>query len=341
MPRSPSPRQVLAIAMALVVLLIAAAPRATTQSLATRRWFKGNTHTHTLNSDGDSTPDEVVRWYREHGYHFLVLSDHNYLTGVDALNALHGADDRFLVMKGEEVTDRFGEKPIHVNGLNVSRTVKPQGGASVLETVQRNVDAVRQAGGVPHLNHPNFGWAVSADELRQVERMTLFEVFNGHPMVNNVGGGGVPGLEEAWDTILSSGRRLYGLATDDAHTFKQPWARDEPLPGRGWIWVRAPALETRALLEAIERGDFYASTGVEIAEYEATDSAIRMTVKTTGTTKFHVQFLGRHGRLLQESIANPVIYTLPRDESYVRAKVVDSNGLMAWTQPVWRQAGDK
>ena len=87
------------------------------------RWYKGNTHTHTLNSDGDSTPDEVVRWYREHGYHFLVLTDHNYLTGVDGLNALHGAADKFLVMKGEEVTDRFGDHLLHVNGLDVERTV--------------------------------------------------------------------------------------------------------------------------------------------------------------------------------------------------------------------------
>src|SRR6188508_2948403 len=74
-------------------------------------WFKGNTHTHTINSDGDSTPDEVVRWYREHGYQFLVLTDHNYLTAVDGLNAVHGADERFLVVKGEEVTDRFDGKP--------------------------------------------------------------------------------------------------------------------------------------------------------------------------------------------------------------------------------------
>ena len=43
-------------------------------------WFKGNTHTHTLESDGDSTPEEVTRWYKEHGYNFLVLSDHNVLT---------------------------------------------------------------------------------------------------------------------------------------------------------------------------------------------------------------------------------------------------------------------
>ena len=68
------------------------------------RWFKGNTHTHTLNSDGDSTPDEVVRWYREQKtYQFLVLTDHNFLTSVDGLNAVHGADSKFLVIRGEEV----------------------------------------------------------------------------------------------------------------------------------------------------------------------------------------------------------------------------------------------
>src|ERR1041385_6337438 len=64
------------------------------QSTRTARWYKGNTHTHTLNSDGDSTPDEVVRWYRSHGYQFLVLTDHNYLTAIDGLNALHGAADQ-------------------------------------------------------------------------------------------------------------------------------------------------------------------------------------------------------------------------------------------------------
>src|SRR5512139_4234426 len=93
------------------------------------RWYKGNTHTHTINSDGDSTPDEVVRWYRTHGYQFLVLSDHNYLTSVDGLNVLHGARDKFLVVRGEEVTDRFGDLSLHINGLDVAREIAPQGGA--------------------------------------------------------------------------------------------------------------------------------------------------------------------------------------------------------------------
>src|SRR5688572_25599529 len=97
----------LALALTLVLTLAGAAVplQEPTPSQNPARWYKGNTHTHTLNSDGDSTPDDVVRWYREHGYQFLVLSDHNFLTSVDGLNALHGADEQFLVIKGEEVTD--------------------------------------------------------------------------------------------------------------------------------------------------------------------------------------------------------------------------------------------
>src|SRR5206468_11220511 len=145
------PRRTAIVSAAAAAIAIAAArgPHAVADQDASRggRWYKGNTHTHTLNSDGDSTPDDVVKWYREHGYNFLVLSDHNFLTTVDGLNAVHGADDKFLVIKGEEVTDRVGDKPIHVNGLDMPALVEPQHGASVLDTVQRNVDAIRRAGG--------------------------------------------------------------------------------------------------------------------------------------------------------------------------------------------------
>jgi hypothetical protein len=131
-------------------------PELTAEETATR-WFKGNTHTHTTESDGDSTPDEVARWYRSHGYDFLILSDHNVLTSIEGLAALEGADGNFLLMRGEEVSDVFGKKPIHVNGLDLERLVPPQGGTSVASVIQRNVDAVRSAKGVPHINHPNFG----------------------------------------------------------------------------------------------------------------------------------------------------------------------------------------
>jgi hypothetical protein len=304
---------------------------------AALRWYKGNTHTHTLNSDGDSTPDDVAKWYREHGYRFLVLSDHNVLTGVDGLNAVHGASEQFLLIKGEEVTDRFGDKPIHVNGLDVSTAVDPQHGSSVLDVVQHSVDAIRNAGGVPHINHPNFGWAITVDDLKAVRNDRLFEIYNGHHQVNNLGGGGVPGMEEAWDRILSSGKLIYGLADDDAHVFKQPGNPDVPGPGRGWVMVRAERLAARPIVDALERGDFYATTGVELADYQVTDTAMTVSIKPGPSSKYRVQFIGRNGAILSEAIASPAVYQFKGDELYVRAKILESNGRVAWTQPVWKR----
>ena len=167
---------------------------------------------------------------------------------MSALNARDGRDPGFLLIPGEEVTDRFEGRPIHVNGLDVQSVVSHRVARPLLEVLQRNVDAIRGVSGVPHINHPNFGWAVTADEIRQVRNTRLFEIFNGHPRVNNVGGGGVPSLEDAWDAILSSGVLLYGIAVDDAHTFKEPGNPDVAGPGRGWVVVRSPRLEARAIL---------------------------------------------------------------------------------------------
>jgi hypothetical protein len=335
------PNRVTRIPVLLAVILagavcIAMAPvgRAAAQTPSSGRWFKGNTHTHTLNSDGDSTPDDVVRWYRDNRYQFLVLSDHNFLTDVEALQALHGASDRFLVLRGEEVSDRFGDAPLHINGLNLRSQVAPQGGSSVVEVLQRNVDAIRTAGGVPHINHPNFRWAMTAAELGAVRNTRLFEIFNGHPEINMLGGGGVPGLEEAWDAILTKGTLLYGIAVDDAHVFKQPGNPNVAGPGRGWVMVRAPRLDTSLLMEALDRGDFYASTGVELTDYVVTSHDMTVTVKPTTFSKYRIQFVGRGGALLKESVDTTATYTFTGREGYVRAKVLESNGRIAWCQPV-------
>jgi hypothetical protein len=87
-------------------------------------WYKGNTHTHTINSDGDSAPDVVARWYREHDYQFLFITDHEYLTDPASLNALFGAKERFLLLPGQEIT-QWSEDPkrssAHINALSLMR----------------------------------------------------------------------------------------------------------------------------------------------------------------------------------------------------------------------------
>jgi len=319
-----------------VALLIGLAISPPAQEKPALRWYKGNTHTHTINSDGDSTPDEVVRWYREHGYNFLVLSDHNYLTEVDGLNAVFGAANKFILINGEEVSDKFQEKPIHLNGLNIKQVVEPQRGLSVTSVIQNNIDAIRRVDGVPHVNHPNFHWAISANDLKSIKNLRLFEIYNGHPQVNNLGGGGMPGLEAMWDEILSAGFTLYGIAVDDAHYFKTPGDQTKSTPGHGWVIVRAASLSGGEILRALERGDFYASTGVTLRDYSVGRNEIKIEIaeETEAKSKYTVQFIGKWGKILKEVTTNPAVYVFNGDEFYVRAKVIESNGKVAWTQPV-------
>ena len=296
-------------------------------------WYKGNTHAHTTESDGDSSPEYVAQWYKDHGYDFLVLSDHNVFT--DPATLAHLVDSTFLLIPGEEVTSSFQDAAVHVNGLNIPHVIEARTAESLVATIQANVDAVREVEGVPHINHPNFRWSFGAEELRQIEHDKLLEIWNGHPTVHNEGGGGTPSLEEVWDILLTGGKRIYGIAVDDAHYFQGEFAPDRANPGRGWIEVRAPALEPLALMQALEAGHFYASTGVELADVVVTPDRIEVHIRVAGDFRYQTTFIGSEGRVLAESVSNPAIFELTGDELYVRAKVIDSGGSVAWVQPVF------
>ena len=301
-------------------------------------WYRGNTHTHTTESDGDTPPREVTEWYRDHGYNFLVLSDHNTLTDPATLANLE--TDEFILIPGEEVTSGFDGHPVHVNGLNLPEVVEPRTAESLVATLQANVDGIRQVEGVPHINHPNFGWSFGEEELRQVERYRLLEIHNGHPTVHNEGGGGTPGVEAVWDALLTGGKRIYGIAVDDAHHFQGEFADDRANPGRGWVAVRAAELEGQAVMEALEAGHFYASTGVELADVRVEGGTLEVHIEQEGNFRYTTTFIGGGGLELGASPELVASYTLTEDVGYVRAKVVDSGGHVAWTQPVFVQAAD-
>jgi hypothetical protein len=318
-----------------VLLLTAYAALAQTPAPA-KRWFKGNLHTHTLNSDGDSTPHEVTTWYREQGYNFLVLTDHNHLTDITGLNAIHAAKGKFLLITGEEVSDSFRKKPIHVNAFNPERLVEPQHGDSVASVIQNNVNEIRRAKGIPSLNHPNFHWAVTIEDMLALKGLGLFEVYNGHPMVNNEGGGGFASLDEMWDALLTAGQRLFGIAVDDAHHFKK-FGKEFSNPGHGWIQVRAESLTSDAILNAIEAGDFYASTGVNLRDVSAskTEYRIEVALKDQWEEKVTTYFIADGGKVLLKTSEPIAVYKFTGNEKYVRARVESSGGAKAWTQPVF------
>ena len=203
------------------------------------RWYKGNIHTHTTESDGDADPARVVSWYRRHGYDFLVLSDHNHLTLLD-----YGQGKRRfkrpLMIPGEEVSVRIkgGRTAIHINAIGISRLVEPVDADEVVPTLQANINAILGAGGIVSINHPNYTWAFDHEDLIKVNGASLLEVFNGHPGANILGGPGKASYEEIWDGVLSAGKVMFGVATDDAHNYSD-FSPARSNPGRGWVVVRA------------------------------------------------------------------------------------------------------
>jgi len=269
-------------------------------------------------------------------------------------------DEKFLIIPAEEITDKFEGKPIHVGGINLQTMIPPQGGTSMVETMQRNVNAVlkqRKETGVPmfpHINHPNFYYAISTQVMIGLKGERFFEVYNGHPRVHNEGDSTHPGIEQMWDLINIAYQKknqplLLGLATDDSHYYHQFGAAFSNA-GRGWVMVAAKSLDPRALIEAMERGDFYASTGVTLSRLNVTKNEILIEVKPENGINYTIEFIGVEKGTEQASVLQSISNTkgkfkLTSQYNFVRARVTSTKRKsnpykegefeMAWTQPVF------
>jgi uncharacterized protein (TIGR03437 family) len=298
-------------------------------------WYRGSTHTHTNNSfDGESSPAAVAARYKQLGYNFVLVTDHNKHTSIDDVNAQVGEPGRFLVMRGEEVTDSFNGTPVHVAAVNNSNLIAAPHGTDIRNTLQNDIDAIRQAGGLAIIAHPNYRFAISSEDLKHVEGASLFEVYNAHPVVNNFGDATHPAVEANWDEVLSSGKVLYGVAVDDEHTLVNPVGA---LPGRAWIMVRAASLDVDAITQAMASGEFYATTGIILQDYLVSSTRVTITLPDNPNSSTVVDFIGRNGQLLQRSTTSPATYLFTGHEQYVRAKIYDELGQMAWTQPIFTE----
>lgn len=370
------------------------------------RWYKGNLHTHSLWSDGDHFPEMIAAMYRENGYDFLTITDHNIMHDVEKWIPVTKARSRdvayekylqrwgqdwvetrkndqgqmevrlkrysdyepklnepgkFLLIKSEEVTARYLTSPVHINAANIQYKITPATGDSVHDVMQKNVAAILAHGKetgrpvLPHINHPNFGWAATAEELMRVRGENFFEVYNGHPAVRNRGDATHAGLEKVWDII--NARRLteldlplmYGLATDDTHNYHQTDPKKSNAL-RGWVCVRAGKLAADDLVEAMKRGDFYSSTGVTLSGVKATRAEYHVAVTAEKGVNYTIQFIGtlkdydrtntpiqskageklrlthryseEVGKVLKEVRGTAATYEFSGKELYVRAKVI-------------------
>jgi len=393
------------------------------------KWYKGNLHCHSWWSDGDSPPELVVAWYKENGFHFVVLSDHNTLNegqkwyahrgnrakstrlaakkyeeryGLDwvekrtnkgkieyrikALNeyrSLFEEPGKFLLIQGEEITGGYGKfkKPfVHVNAINLKNVIYPPSTNIPTEAIELNIAAVkdqRAEVGRPmfaFLNHPAFRKALLVEDVIGAKGLQFMEIFNDHPRMRNKKYGEWFSSERLWDIVLT--KRLaelgmsmvYVVGTDDEHSFSNPKPEDRNRGSR-YVVVRARYLTPTHIIRAIERGDYYASTGVALKDISFDHNVLKIDIEPRPGVTYKTRFIGTMkgydgraikiekppaenlkyrysediGRVLAEQTGTRAEYRMTGNEVYVRAKVIailekpNLRGEMhefAWVQPV-------
>jgi hypothetical protein len=326
------------------------------------QWWRGNTHTHTtLCGHADSTPEEVAKWYLDHGYNFLVLSEHDRFIDPRSVKLPEQRRADFILVPGQEIS-KFGS--VHFTAFNVQQLVEGLTGKPINDVIEKQCQRVRELGGVPLVNHPNWNYAVSQKNLLPLKSGHHFELYNGHPTAHNDGDSAHPSCEAMWDFLLTEGLVMYGASSDDAHTF-QKISPTLTNPGRGWIMVRAPKLEPDTLEAALDRGDFYASSGVFLADVACDAKEYRVVIdlerteqelkagsviprivpkEEVPTTKpgWRIDFIGPGGVLIKSESAGRSSCARDKKRAYTRAHITFTRTVgerleqvSAWTQPVF------
>jgi hypothetical protein len=268
-------------------------------------------------------------------------------------------EGKFAIITAQEITDGYGGKPLHMNATNVQELIQPRHGNSVAETMQNNIDAVleqRVSTGVPimpHINHPNFGWAVTVEDMKSLRGERFFEVFNGHPQVHNYGDSARIGMEEMWDQIniayLNRNQPLmYGIATDDSHNYHL-FGGQYSNSGRGWVMVQSKSLDPKSIIETMEAGNFYASTGVSFKELEQEENEIELEIQAETGLSYTIEFIGvkkgsNKSEVFETVAGTEASFKMTDEILFVRARISSSKVKenpfqagdfeMAWTQPI-------
>lgn len=337
------------------------------------QWYKGNTHCHSTISDGGSAPNKVVKAYHDRGYNFLLITDHNFLGDIDTIKMPLPLREDFLMIPGEEVTD---QKAVHTTAFNISRYVPFSNDPNQetdyekrqeeiikarntpveytkSELMQMHVDGIIKAGGIPILNHPNFS-SLQVSDILPVNNLHHIELYNGYPSLEKWGKEGHVSVEAKWDSLLSRGYQIYGVAADDMHSLKKARTMN------AWIMVKSKTLIAESIHQSIANGDFYATNSVILktcmmtakkcvvevddtaTQKEVTGSYGVPRIDKTGQAGFTIEFIGNKGTVLSKTAGLKASYKPKSKDKYVRARIsycteTDEGfeKLFAWTQPIF------
>ncbi|MBL8179527.1 MAG: hypothetical protein JNK48_32915 [Bryobacterales bacterium] len=227
------------------------------------------------------------------------------LKTLDEVRSLVEERGRFLMIPSEEITGGAGDgHTLHMNATNLTELLPFQMGAGVRDTLVRNMQAVEESARrtgrevMLHVNHPNYQWGVTAEDLAAVVGEQFFEVWNGVDEDGDPGDAIRASTDEIWDIantlriVKYRARPLFALATDDSHHYHGTSTR--AAPGRAWTMVRARFLSPDTIVRAYRSGDFYATTGIELSEvaFDAKARLYRLRIAGKPGVQYVTRFIG-------------------------------------------------
>lgn len=334
------------------------------------RFYRGNLHTHSTNSDGGMTPEAVCNAYRQQGYDFLSITDHYFgAFGYPITDTRPFRTESFTTIIGSELHAPSLEngQAWHILGIGLPLDF---GGLLDRENGPALAQRAYDAGAFVALAHPEWYGATISD-MQSIPSAHAIEIYNEVCSRLN-------DKPESWfhaDQVLASGRRISALGTDDAHfratmpklkgnsevkidlknlngpndIFKQlqatavdPIATElgEETPGGFgcWVWVRAASLDPDLLVEGLKAGDYYTSQGPLIHDIVVSDD--RKSLKVVNSPASSVYVTGRPdiismGFKHAPQITHSTFDVEQHAGSYVRVTVVDAAGKRAWSNPIW------
>ncbi|MFH1477900.1 MAG: CehA/McbA family metallohydrolase [Verrucomicrobiota bacterium] len=277
-------------------------------------WLKGNTHTHTTNSDGACTPAEIASEYQRHGYDFVFLTDHDKLTVPDK------AIRKPLLIPAEEIAFSYKGYGYHFVCLGLKKEW-PSGSfhspMQILARARREGVFIVQAHpywcGTPSQKHVYQG-GLTCPGLEVYNTICDRTIARGYSSIH-------------WDDLLDAGHRMLGFAVDDAHSRSD-------IAG-GWIMVKAGTCTPAAILAAIRNGSFYSTQGPEFK----TIAICGREIKVVCSPVMRINFIANRSNGCSIFAATPrlkqALWTVPQGNTYARIELIGASGKMAWSNPIF------
>ena len=281
-------------------------------------------HIHTTVSDGNESPEDVARIYREEGYDAIAITDHWCYNGegeLEGLKIISGCE--YDVGVNDATNGVF-----HIVGIGMSSDPEiPEDWKRMVKTSEAKaaeiIKKIKLYNGFAVLAHP--AWSLNtADMLLRIGDFDATEIYNS---VSDFGMSDRAYSDSIADQIACAGKVTNLLATDDAHYYTGDQCR-------GWVMVEATDMETKSIIRALRAGRFYATQGPEVHLIKTAPDKVKVICSPCDKVVFQTNTVWAAGRVVRGEGIVEAEYNKFGPDKFVRVEVTDCEGKKAWSNYV-------